>query len=151
MSFNAVMLSCKALLEDSTCTVGHLPAVEQVSHNIQHRGNTKNDLMSHTTRGDAGCCHAAALMWQASHSLKQYSLDIQHKDVQGIEPFKLRNAGLVLAAAMVALSCGDMHYTARYFHERTETILGAVLGLLAFQIPVAWWLLYGFTIPYTRR
>ena len=60
-------------------------------------------------------------------------------------------AGLVLAAALLALSCGDMHYTARYFHERMETILGAVLGLLAFQIPVAWWLLYGFTVPYARR
>ena len=60
-------------------------------------------------------------------------------------------AGLVLACAMLALACGDMHYTARYFHERTETILGALLGLLAFQIPVAWWLLHGFTIPSRLR
>ena len=50
----------------------------------------------------------------------------------------------------MALSCGDMHFTARYFHERTETTLGALLGLLAFQIPVAWWLLYGFTVPLRR-
>ena len=62
----------------------------------------------------------------------------------------LCDAGLVLAAALVALSCGDMHYTARYFHERTETTLGALLGLLAFQIPMAWWLLYGFTLPLRR-
>ena len=62
----------------------------------------------------------------------------------------LCDAGLVLAAALVALSCGDMHYTARFFHERTETTLGALLGLLAFQIPVAWWLLYGFTVPMSR-
>ncbi len=60
-------------------------------------------------------------------------------------------AGLVLAAALLALTCGDMHYTARYFHERMETILGAVLGLLAFQIPVAWWLLHGFSVPSARR
>lgn len=52
---------------------------------------------------------------------------------------------------MLTLACGDMHYTARYFHERTETILGALLGLLAFQIPVAWWLLHGFTIPSRLR
>ena len=63
---------------------------------------------------------------------------------------QLRIAGLVMAAGLVALSCGDMHYSARYFHERTETILGAVLGLLVFQIPVAWWLLYGFTVPHSR-
>jgi hypothetical protein len=39
-----------------------------------------------------------------------------------------------------------MHFTARFFHHRTETFLGAVLGLLAFQIPIAWWLLYGSTV-----
>ncbi len=47
---------------------------------------------------------------------------------------------------MLALTCGDMHFTARFFHERRETFLGAVLGLLAFQIPITWWLLWGFTL-----
>ena len=60
-------------------------------------------------------------------------------------------AGLVLACGLLARAGGGLHYTARYFHERTETILGALLGLLAFQIPVAWWLLHGFTIPSRLR
>jgi hypothetical protein len=55
-------------------------------------------------------------------------------------------AGLAVAAMLLVLTCGDMHFTARFFHERMETFLGAILGLLAFQIPVAWWLLYGFEV-----
>ena len=55
-------------------------------------------------------------------------------------------AGLALAAAQLVLLCGDMHFTARFFHQRQETVLGAGLGLLAFQIPITWWLLYGFTL-----
>lgn len=47
---------------------------------------------------------------------------------------------------MMALTCGDMHFTARFFHERMETFLGAILGMLVFQIPIVWWLLYGFTV-----
>lgn len=77
----------------------------------------------------------------------EYSSDVSECRAERKCCSGLCDAGLVLAAALVALSCGDMHYTARYFHERTETTLGALLGLLAFQIPVAWWLLYGFTVP----
>ena len=51
-----------------------------------------------------------------------------------------------MGVLMLALTCGDMHFTARFFHERRETFLGAVLGLLAFQIPITWWLLWGFTL-----
>ncbi|CAL8465031.1 g4566 [Coccomyxa elongata] len=58
----------------------------------------------------------------------------------------LARAGLLAAAALLVLTCGDMHFTARFFHERTETFLGAILGLLAFQIPITWWLLYGFSV-----
>ena len=57
-----------------------------------------------------------------------------------------RCAGLSLALAQLVLLCGDMHYTARFFHAAQETLLGAALGLLAFQVPVAWWLLRGFTV-----
>lgn len=89
--------------------------------------------------------------WQALHMCSL----LQCRIVTAGSPFRredarastqVAGAGLIAAATLLVLTCGDMHFTARFFHERTETLLGAVLGLLAFQIPIAWWLLYGFHI-----
>ena len=53
-------------------------------------------------------------------------------------------AGLLLCAVMLLLVCGDMHFTARFFHMPTESFWGAISGLGILQLPVCWWLLYGF-------
>lgn len=52
--------------------------------------------------------------------------------------------GLLLCAAMLLLVCGDMHFTARFFHMPTESFWGAISGLGILQLPVCWWLLRGF-------
>ena len=54
-------------------------------------------------------------------------------------------AGLLLCAVMLLLVCGDMHFTARFFHMPTESFWGAISGLGILQLPVCWWLLRGFT------
>jgi len=45
---------------------------------------------------------------------------------------------------LLLLVCGDMHFTARFFHMPTESFWGAISGLGILQLPVCWWLLRGF-------
>eukprot|EP00884_Botryococcus_braunii_P021769 jgi/Botrbrau1/8276/Bobra.0251s0005.1 len=51
--------------------------------------------------------------------------------------------GMLLCSGLYLLTCGDMFYTTFYFHSRAESGWAAITGLLTFQLPIAWWLLYG--------
>lgn len=51
------------------------------------------------------------------------------------------SAGLIVSTAFYILTVGDMFYTARYFHDRSESVGAALLGLVLFQVPLAYWLL----------
>jgi hypothetical protein len=53
-------------------------------------------------------------------------------------------AALAMCAVLLLLVCGDMHFTARFFHMPTESFWGAISGLGILQLPVCWWLLRGF-------
>ncbi len=43
-------------------------------------------------------------------------------------------AAVVLGAALLALVSADMHFTARLFHERGETLAALLAGLALFQV-----------------
>lgn len=60
-------------------------------------------------------------------------------------------AGMVLCTGLYLLTCGDMFYTTFYFHSRSESLWAALTGLLTFQLPMAWWLLYGVPPAHPRR
>jgi hypothetical protein len=47
---------------------------------------------------------------------------------------------LMFCLFLLAITCLDMYFTAKYFHRPLHTLWAALLGLVAFQIPVAFWL-----------
>ena len=52
-------------------------------------------------------------------------------------------AGAALCASLYFFLCLDMAFTAAYFHARHESAAAVVAGLVAFQAPLALWLLGG--------
>ena len=56
-------------------------------------------------------------------------------------------AGLLICTVLLLLVCGDMHFTARFFHMPSESFWGAISGLGILQLPICWWLLRGFSTP----
>ena len=52
-------------------------------------------------------------------------------------------AGAALCALLYSALCLDMAFTAAYFHARHESAAAVVAGLVAFQAPLALWLLGG--------
>lgn len=52
------------------------------------------------------------------------------------------------AAFVVALLlCGEMYFTARYFHSPTETLTAAVFGMALFQAPLLYYILSVLWLP----
>ena len=56
---------------------------------------------------------------------------------------RLLLAGAALCALLYAALCLDMAFTAAYFHARHESAAAVAAGLVAFQAPLALWLLGG--------